>query len=33
MRERIAALGGTLQLSNDGGARVVATIPRPDSYL
>lgn len=29
MRERLAALGGTLALTNAGGARVVATVPRP----
>lgn len=28
MRERMAALGGTLQLANQGGAQVRATIPR-----
>jgi signal transduction histidine kinase len=28
MRERITALGGTLDLSSDGGAQVVAVVPR-----
>jgi signal transduction histidine kinase len=28
MRERLAALGGNLELRNDGGAMVIATIPR-----
>lgn len=28
MRERLAALGGTLELRNDGGAEIVATIPK-----
>jgi signal transduction histidine kinase len=28
MRERISALGGTLELANDGGAQVVAVVPR-----
>jgi signal transduction histidine kinase len=31
MRERVAALGGTLMLSSLGGAQVLATIPRPSS--
>jgi glucose-6-phosphate-specific signal transduction histidine kinase len=31
MRERMAALGGTLELRNDGGAEVVATIPKEKS--
>jgi signal transduction histidine kinase len=31
MRERITALGGTLDLTSDGGAQVVAVVPRvPD---
>ncbi|MBI5879697.1 MAG: sensor histidine kinase [Chloroflexi bacterium] len=30
MRERLAALGGTLQLGSDGGAQVLATVPHPD---
>jgi signal transduction histidine kinase len=29
MRERLAALGGTLTLNNNDGAHVVATVPRP----
>ena len=33
MRERIVALGGTLELSNDGGARVVALVPREKSEV
>lgn len=28
MRERLEALGGTLELANAGGARVVASVPR-----
>jgi glucose-6-phosphate-specific signal transduction histidine kinase len=28
MRERIGALGGTLELTSAGGARVAATVPR-----
>jgi signal transduction histidine kinase len=28
MRERIGALGGTLELHNGDGARVVVTVPR-----
>ncbi|HLH26682.1 MAG TPA: sensor histidine kinase [Chloroflexota bacterium] len=31
MRERLAALGGTLILKSDGGAEVVAAVPRPDT--
>jgi signal transduction histidine kinase len=30
MRERITALGGTLELSSNGGAQVVATVPREE---
>jgi signal transduction histidine kinase len=30
MRERLAALGGTLVLSSDGGAQVVAVVPRTE---
>jgi len=30
MRERLAALGGSLELSNNGGAHVVAVVPRED---
>jgi signal transduction histidine kinase len=29
MRERVGALGGTLQLSDEGGAHILALIPRP----
>jgi signal transduction histidine kinase len=28
MRERLAALGGTLVLDNDGGARLAVSVPR-----
>ena len=28
MRERLMALGGTLELTSDGGAQVVAVVPR-----
>ena len=28
MRERLAALGGSLELFNNGGAHVVAVVPR-----
>jgi signal transduction histidine kinase len=30
MRERVSALGGTLELLSDGGAHVIATIPRQE---
>lgn len=33
MRERLAALGGTLTLRNNGGADVLATVPRPAAAL
>ena len=28
MRERLEALGGTLEIASDGGAQVIATVPR-----
>jgi signal transduction histidine kinase len=31
MRERVSALGGTLELLSDGGAHVIATIPRQEA--
>ncbi|MCG8347587.1 MAG: sensor histidine kinase [Chloroflexales bacterium] len=33
MRERVVALGGALHLSNAGGAKVLATIPRNDTVM